>query len=152
RVHRLGVRAELREQRRDGLATARTREDRPGIAADAVGDRMEGLPVVVRPLGREHVVHDLARSSWEATSVVRALREPCGGEVSEQRLPLRDLDEAPGAGKRNSAGREQLLRPLRQSQQVEALAYQSLALADELGHVRRVVVLVDEASVRARFL
>ncbi len=153
RVHRLGVRAELREQRRDGLlAGARPREDRPAVAADAVGDGMERLPVVVEPLGREHVVHDLAGGGREARRVLRALREPCGREVGEQRLALRDLDEARSAGERYSAGGEQVLRPLRQPQEVEALAHQPLALADELGHLRRVAVLVDEAAVRACLL
>ena len=84
------------------------------VAADAVGDGMERLPVVVEPLGREHVVYDLAGGGREARRVLRALREPCGREVGEQRLALRDLDEARGAGERYSAGGEQFLRPLRE--------------------------------------
>jgi hypothetical protein len=84
------------------------------VAADAVGDGMKRRSVVVEPLGREHVVHDLAGSAGEAHRVLRPLREPCRREVGEQRLALRDLDEARGASERNSARGEQLLSPLRE--------------------------------------
>src|SRR5690349_6790558 len=102
------------------------RKDRSVVAADAVGDRMERLTGVVCPLGREYIVHDLARIGREGRRVLRALREPRGGQVAEQRLALCDLDQRGRARERQLARGEQLLSLVRQAQEVEALADQPL--------------------------
>ncbi len=121
-------------------------------AADAVGDRVERLSVVVLPVGGEHVVHDLARRGREPARPGRMLREPCRRQVGKQRLPLRDPDEQRRAGERHLARGDERPRLLRQPQQFEPLADEALAAADELRHLRRVAVLLDEPPVRLGLL
>ncbi len=144
--------AELDDDRREHVAAAAGREDRPVVAADAVGDGVQRLPVVVLPGGGEHVVDDFARIGREGGRGVGPLCEPDRAEVGEQRFRLRDPDERRRARERHAARREQRLRLLGQTEEVEPLRDQPLALADELGHLRRVAVLVDETPVRARLL
>ena len=151
RRDRLGVRAELREQRRQRVVSA-PRQDRAVPAADAVGDRVERLPVVVLPVGGEHVVHDLARRAREPARPGRMLREPRRRQVGKQRLPLRDPDEQRRAGERHLARGDERPRLLGQPQQFEPLADQPLAAADELRHLRGVAVLLDEPPVRLGLL
>ena len=79
-------------------------------AADAVGDRVERLAVVVLPLGLEHVVDDLAGIGREPCGGGGSVREPDGAEVGEQRLALRDADQRGRAGERHPSGGEQRLR------------------------------------------
>ncbi len=113
----LRVPAELRQ---DGRERVRARllawEDRAVVAADAVGDRVQRLPVVVRPLDREHVVHHLAGIGREARGVLGPFGQPGCGQVGKQRFPLSDLHEGGRAGEREPARREQFLRSLRQSE------------------------------------
>jgi hypothetical protein len=82
--HRLAVLAELgQDARQPLLLVAAAGKERPVPAADAVGDRVERLAVVVLPLGLEHVVHHLARRSREVPRPGRVLSEPRCRQVGE---------------------------------------------------------------------
>ncbi len=83
---------------------------------------------------------------------MRTVDEPERGEVGEEWLSLRDPHKGRRAGKRHLARGEQLLRLIRQAQEVQAVGDEPLALADQLRHLRRVAVLVDETAVGAGFL
>ncbi len=148
-LDRLRVVAELREHGREPVFCGRG--ERAAEAADAVGDRVHRL-AIVDPLGAQHVVEHLARGRGEGCGVVRALAEPEGGQVCEERLVLGYPEERGRAGERHPAGRDQLRRLVGEAEQVDPVRDQALALADELRHFRRVAVLVGEAAVGARLL
>ena len=141
--------AQLRDHRPDPLFGVR--RQRAAQAAHAVGVRVHRL-TIVDPLGAQHVVENLAGGRGEGCGIVRALAEPEGGQVCEERLALGYPDEHGSAGERHPAGRDQLRRLLGETEQVEPVRDQALALADELRHLRRVAVLVGEAAVGARLL
>ena len=110
------------------------------------------MPVVVLPLGGEHVVDDLARGGREVARSRRVLREPRRRQVGKQRLALRDPDEQRRAGERHLARGDERPCLVREAQEFEPLADQLLAAADELRDLRRVAVLVHEPPVRLRLL
>ena len=145
-LDRLRVVAELREHGREPVFCGRG--ERAAEAADAVGDRVHRL-AIVGPLGAQHVVEYLAGGRGEGCGIVRTLAEPEGGQVCEERLVLRYPDEHGSAGERHPTGRDQLRRLVGETEQVEPVRDQALALADELRHLRRVAVLVGEAAVGA---
>jgi hypothetical protein len=88
----LGVRPELREQHGQRVLPP-AGEDWVVVAADAVGDRVQRLSLVVLPVGGEHVVDDFARVGGKVRRLRRSLRQPHGRQVGKQRLALSNPDE-----------------------------------------------------------
>jgi hypothetical protein len=148
------VAAELREHGLDSFLVANgARQGGPRAElAHAVGDRVKRPAFAVAPLCAEHVVDELARIGRKEGRIVRALGQPRRRQVGEERLALCDPHESRDAGERHPPRREQALRFVGQSQEVEPLRDQAIALADELRHFRVAPVLVHEAAVRARLL
>lgn len=128
-LDRCAVLAELgQDPRQLLLAAASAGQQRPVVAADAVGDRVKRLAVVVAPFGLEYVGHDLAGSAGKsAESAGRsasqaatrsassgspsAIRSSIGAQASGT---LRELTSArASSGRRSSSSRSRISFSLR---------------------------------------